>query len=122
MPKEYKGSVFSGLGRATIRVEQNIELYKQICGMDLIPGTLNVRLNEEFCIPEKSIYITPDKIKPTEKKRGVTLTPANLNNEKVMIIVPDRSDYDKTVLEMMAPFNIRTKWGLKDGSIVSIIV
>jgi CTP-dependent riboflavin kinase len=39
-----------------------------------------------------------------------------------MIIVPDRSDYDKTVLEIMAPFNIRAKWRLKHGSIVSILV
>ena len=123
MPKkEYQGSVFSGVGRAKVRVQQNIELYRQVCGVDLIPGTLNVRLTKEFLIPETSIYITPDRIRPIEKKRGVALVSAKLNNEGVILIIPDRSGYDKTVVEVMAPFNLRERLGLSDGSIVTITV
>lgn len=63
-----------------------------------------------------------DRIKPLEKNRGVTLFPATLNNEKVIIIIPDRSGYGKTVIELMATFNIRETFGLKDGSTVTIVI
>ena len=90
--------------------------------MDLIPGTLNVRLNKDFVIPEKSNYISPDRIKPFEKKRGVALVPAKLNDENVILILPEKSGYEKNVVEVMASFNIREKLELKDGSIVTITV
>ncbi|MCL5026761.1 MAG: CTP-dependent riboflavin kinase [Chloroflexi bacterium] len=122
MTTVYEGRVFSGVGRGSTRVRQNMELYSQSCGIDFVPGTLNVALTEEFRIPPGSIYLTSDKIRPAEKDRGVTLVPARLGGERVVIIIPDRSPYGRSVVEVMASFNIREKLGLKDGDMVRIAV
>lgn len=122
MRKTYKGQVFSGKRVGTTRVEQNLETYKRESGMNLVSGTLNVRLPVAFEVPKSSIYIPPEIIKPIEKKRGVTLISARIHGEKVVIIVPERPIYRKNVIEIMAPFNIRERFCLKDGDEIKVIV
>lgn len=122
MTKVYKGEVFTGIGVAKTRVEQNLDAYKQATGMDLLPGTLNVRLTEPFVVPSDSLYIPPDKIKPTENNRGITLIETVLGDEKVVIMHPDRPIYEPNVIEIMAPFNLRNRFKLKDGDEVQIEV
>src|SRR3972149_1147314 len=105
MTKAYTGFVVSGLGVAKERVLQNKALYERVSGMCLVPGTLNILLsNSEFEIPKHSSFIPPDMVQPLKKKRGVTLVPAKLGNEDVVIIVPDNSVYGKRTLEVMASF------------------
>ena len=118
----YKGRILTGIGVAKIRVEQNLDAYKQVTGMDLVPGTLNVRLTKNFEIPGDSIYIAPEKIQPIEKKRGIILVPAKLYRSKIVIMNPDPPFYNKKVIEIMAPFNIREQYGLKDGDEIEIEV
>lgn len=120
MKKIYKGQVFSGKGVATTRVKQNLEVYQQESNMNLVPGTLNLRLTEDFKIPEGSVYISPERIKPIEKERGVTIVPARIRAENVMILIPDRPIYKKNIIEIIAPFNIRQKFCLKDGDGVEV--
>ena len=36
------------------------------------------------------------------------------------MIIAERSSYDKTVMEIIAPINIRKRLGLKDGDIVKV--
>jgi CTP-dependent riboflavin kinase len=122
MKKTYNGEVFTGIGVAKTRVAENLEAYKQATGMDLLPGTLNVRLTERFVVPSHGIYIPPDRIKPIESNRGITLIEAVLDDEKVIIMYPDRPIYEPNVIEIMAPFNLRNRFRLKDGDEVHIEV
>ena len=122
MGKTYKGQVFSGKGVGTTRVKQNLETYIQASGKSLIPGTLNIRLTEDFEVPQKHIYIPPEQIKPIEKERGITLIHARINGEGVIIMVPDRPIYEKNVMEIMASFNIGEKFNLKDGDEIEVLV
>ena len=122
MPVDYQGSVFTGLGISTILCKLNMEVYNQISGMSLVPGTLNVRLTRDFDIPKTAIYIKPEKIKPPEKHQSVTLVPATIYQEKVFIILPENSGYEKNVIEILAPFYIRQRFGLKDDSMITISV
>ena len=120
MKKIYKGQIFSGKGVAITRVKQNLEVYKQESNMNLFLGTLNVRLTQDFKVPKGSIYIPPERIKPVKKKRGVTLVSARIHGEKVVILLPDRPIYEKNIIEIMAPFNMREKFCLKDDDEVEI--
>lgn len=122
MRKTYKGQIFSGKGVGTTRVKQDLETYIQASGKNLIPGTLNIRLIEDFEVPKKHIYIPPEQIKPIEKERGITLIHARINGEEVIIMVPDRPIYERNIMETMAPFNIRQKFCLKDGDVIEVLV
>ena len=116
----YKGKIFSGIGVASERVSQNLDTYKDVSGIDLIPGTLNVRLSKDFEIPKNAKYIPPEKIKPLEKKRGVTLVPAKIKGEPVVIMVPEKPIYEANVIEIMASFQIKVKFCLNDGDEIEI--
>jgi len=122
MRKTYKGQVFSGIGVAATRVNQNLEIYKRESGMNLVLGTLNVQLTEKFRVPTNSLYIPPERIKPIKKKRGVTLVPARIQGEEVIIMVPEQSIYEKNIIEIMAPFNIREKFCFKDGDEIEVVI
>lgn len=118
----YRGKIFSGIGVATTRVKQNLHAYKQESGLDLIPGTFNVRLSEDFVIPEEHIYIPPQCVNPKEKQRGVTLIRASFLGEKVVILIPDKSMYAENIIEIMAAFKIKEHFHLKDGDEVEVKV
>ena len=122
MKKTYKGQVFSGKGVGTTRVKQNLETYIQASGKNLIPGTLNIRLTEDFEVLKKHIYIPPEQIKPIEKERGITLIHARINGEEVIIMVPDRPIYEKNIIEIIAPFNIRQRFCLKNGDEIEVLI
>jgi len=118
--KTYHGKIFSGLGVAATRIKVNAGIYKQKCGIDIYPGTLNIRLNENFTIPEKSIYIDAKEIKSTSKKRNLILVPAKFRTEQVIIMVPDPLFYDKNIIEVMASENLKEKYSLKDGDEIEV--
>ena len=122
MKKNYRGKIFSGKGIGSTRVKQNLETYIRASGKNLIPGTLNIQLTEDFEVPIKHIYIPPEQIKPIGKERGITLIQARINGEEVVIMVPDRPIYEKNIIEIMASFNIREKYFLKDGDEVEVLV
>lgn len=90
--------------------------------MEFFPGTLNVHLDKTFEIPTDSIHIPPEKILPIEKNRGVMLVPAKLRSSKVVILIPEPLFYEKNEIEIMAPFNIRERFCLKDGDEIEVMV
>ena len=116
----YRGKIFSGLGVSSTRTQQNSAIYKQKSGMDLYPGTLNVRLDEDFLIPDKSIFIDKKDIKPDISKRNIRLIPAKFRDIEVIIMSPEPLFYDTNIIEVMAVENLREKYNLKDGDEVEI--
>ena len=81
---------------------------------------MNVRLTRDFKVPLQAIHIPADKILPADRKRGVTLVAARMCGEDVALMCPDRPIYEKNVVEIMASFNIRDRFGLKDGDEIEI--
>ena len=122
MRKTYRGTIFSGLGVATTRVRQNLELYQAKTGMDLVPGTLNVELTEDFHVPDNRITISSTQVRPLSKKRAITLVRATMWGHDVIIMIPDPPKYGKHVIEVMASVNIRERFGLQDGDEVEIVL
>jgi CTP-dependent riboflavin kinase len=122
MDQEYHGVVFTGLGISAMLCKLNMEVYRQVCGLDLVPGTLNLRLARDFIVPGTAVRIAPEKIKPLSKNQSVTIVPATIYKEKVFILLPEKSGYEKNVIEILAPFYLRQRFGLKDGSNITVTV
>jgi CTP-dependent riboflavin kinase len=120
--KKYRGTIFSGIGVAQIRVADNLDLYEKKTRMRFFPGTLNVRVAEEFTLPKNRIDIAAEEIVTTGRKSKMSLVPASLFGEAVVLLYPHNALYGRSVIEIMAPFNVRTRFGLHDGDEIEIEV
>ncbi len=90
--------------------------------MQFFPGTLNVRVTEEFNLPDHRIDIAAEEIVSTGRKGKISLVPARLFGESVFLLYPHNAIYEQNVIEIMAPFNVRNRFGLSDGDEIEIEV
>lgn len=128
---ELTGVVFSGLGEGSyyVTIEGYRKQFIKKLGFDPYPGTLNVRLTS---IMEKK------QRKDLEYYSGIPIEGFNdeyrtyggakcfpvIINDTVegAIVLTKRSLYDESVLEIIAPVNLRAKLNLKDGDKVRLKV
>ena len=120
--KKYRGTIFSGIGVAQNRVADNLDLYEKKTKIQFFPGTLNVRVTEEFTLPNHRIDIAAEEIVSTGRKSKISLVPASLFGEPVFLLYPHNALYERNVVEIMAPFNVRNRFGLHDGDDIEIEV
>lgn len=120
--QRYEGSVFSGLGRAQTRVADNVFLYERKVGVRFFPGTLNLRLTTDFTIPPTGVHIDASEITTSGRRTGITLVPAKIAGQVVFLMCPDLAAYEPNVVEVLAAFNIRERFNLKDGDKVLLEV
>jgi len=124
----FEGTVFSGMYQGAYYISQ--EGYrKQIVerlGFDPYPGTLNLRLHEDSLEARRRLESMPGT--PIEGFRGVDRAfggarcyPVLVNDEvEGALIVADRTGYDASVIEVIAPISLRERFGLKDGDSVRL--
>ncbi|MEM2180637.1 MAG: DUF120 domain-containing protein [Nitrososphaeria archaeon] len=128
---ELTGTVFSGLGEGSyyVTIEGYRKQFIKKLGFDPYPGTLNVRLAS---IMEKR------QRKALEYYSGISIEGFNdeyrtyggakcfpvIINDTVegAIVLTKRSLYDESVLEIIAPVNLRAKLNLRDGDKVRLKV
>ncbi len=120
--KKYRGEIFSGIGVAQTRIADNLELYEKKSGVRFFPGTLNVRLTEEFELPSDNIHITAEEILTPGRKSDISLVPAHLFGEKVFLLYSHNPMYDRNIIEIMASFIIRDRFDLSDGNEIEVEV
>lgn len=119
------GAVFSGggEGRKFLELSWVKQQIKQKLGFAPYPGTLNVMLSEEStqrrALLEKAHSIN---ICPAEGYCIGALFNAFIGTLQCAIIVPDVPDYQKALLEVIAPHNLRETLQLEDGSEVTVTV
>ena len=119
-----KGKVFSGGKRGRLFVDLPW-VKKQInekLGFNPYIGTLNLRL------PNKTVL---DRLREAD---GIIIVPEKgyfegkcfkaLVNGKIegAVVLPDVPDYPPDLLEILAPVNLRKKFGLKDGMVVEVSI
>ncbi len=128
---EIKGEVFTGLGEGAYYMSlrgYRRQFVKQL-GFDPYPGTLNIRLDspadrrlrrdlERY----NSIHI--EGFEDGHRTYGwAKCYPAKIGGElDGTVILLERTHYDDSVLEVIAPINIRDKLKLKDGDQISVNV
>jgi riboflavin kinase, archaea type len=128
---EAEGTVFTGLGEGAyyISLSGYRKQFESKLGFDPFPGTLNVRLTtpidrkvrRDLAI-EKGIHI--DGFKDGKRTYGGAECFQSLINGKMRcaVLVIERTIYDDSVLEIIAPVNLRKALRLGEGSKVKVNV
>jgi riboflavin kinase len=124
-----EGTVFTGIGEGAYYIsnEGYRKQFIEKLGFDPYPGTLNLRLNTDYDIKTRSELeaypsIEIEGFKREERSFGpVKCYPVILQNTvKAAIITALRSHYDVSVIEVIAPVNLRKHLKLKDGYKVKV--
>ena len=120
-----EGTVFTGLGEGAyyITKEHYRKQFIEKLGFDPYPGTLNLKLTTEYDMKtrtELEAYpaVEIQGFKNEDRTFGlVKCYPAKIDNKiKGALILALRSHYDRSVLELIAPVNLRKHLNLKDGN------
>jgi riboflavin kinase len=124
-----EGTVFTGLGEGAyyISKEKYRKQFMEKLGFDPYPGTLNLKLttdydtkarNELEGYPAVEIegFINEDRTFGSVKCYPVIIQ----NKVKGALITALRSHYDVSVLEIIAPVQLRKHLGIRDGNKVKI--
>ena len=126
---EVEGEVFDGLGEAAYYVSQSGYRRQFISklGFEPFPGTLNIRLRSPVdrkvrrdLASEKSIHI--DGFQDGKRTYGGAECFRSLINRdsSCAVLVIERTSYDDSVLEIIAPISLRKSLHLKAGSKVAV--
>ena len=126
-----QGRVFTGIGEGAYYV--SLKGYRKQfvakLGFDPYPGTLNIRLSTALDrrLRRDLEHYRGIRIHEFEDGQrtygGARCFRATLNNAiEGAVLAIDRTHYDDTVIEFIAPVNVRERLGLKDGDEVSINV
>lgn len=117
-----KGKVVSGIGQGAYYICQknySIQFQKKL-GFSPFCGTLNLKINENELNAIK-LGLTPIKIQGFNSKKrsfgALDCFKAKINNSIIAgIVFPERTNHPENIIELIAPFDLRKKLKLKDGS------
>ncbi len=121
-----KGRVASGLGEGQYYISREgyRRQFSEKIGFDPSPGTLNLKLDEPFALDEsdpKSVRI--EGFEDEGRTFGACrCRPVKINGIKGAIVRPERTSYPATLLELIAPENLRKALGLSDGDEVEVVL
>jgi riboflavin kinase len=114
------GKVFTGVGNFSYWIERLREHYRRKTGMSLFPGTLNVRLEEEYGVPRGSPRLEAEEYGGTV---SVNIVPCRILGERAVILRTDAAELDsRHVVEVACEVKLRDKYGLRDGDVVRVEV
>jgi riboflavin kinase len=128
---EVEGTIFKGLGEGAYYVTLSgyMKQFQSKLGFEPFPGTLNVRLassidrtvRRELAV-EKGTHI--DGFKDGKRTYGGAECFRSLLNGKTKcaVLVIERTSYDDSVLEIIAPTNLRKTLHLEEGAKVRVKV
>jgi len=120
-----RGKVLSGKGEG--RVFSELEWAKrqffEKLGFHPVPGTLNIRLEEVTNLEilsfgrSKALAIEP----PNKRFCSGIVFPAVIEGKvKGAVLIPQVPDYDPSLLELIAPVNLRELLDLREGDVVVV--
>ncbi|MCS7135953.1 MAG: DUF120 domain-containing protein [Nitrososphaerota archaeon] len=126
-----EGRVFSGLGEGAyyISLSGYYNQIKEKLGFEPFLGTLNVRLLSSTAIEgrmllEKAADIVIEGFRDEKRSYGGAKCIKAIFNDKdeCAILFIERTHYDSSVIEVVAPHNLRERHGLRDGDKVKLTV
>lgn len=124
-----EGVLFTGLGEGAYYITRDSyrKQFIEKIGFDPYPGTLNLKLATDYDIKTRDELESYPAIEIqgfTNKTRTfgpVRCYPAIINNKvKGAVVTALRSHYDSSVIEVIAPYYLRSRLKLKDGHKVKI--
>lgn len=130
---DFEGHIITGMGEGAYYMSLNgyKKQFKEKLGYEPYPGTLNIKLNSLLFIEAKkemlkypSIYI--EGFSDQSRTYGwVKCYPAYINdsmNINSSILILERTHYDDSIIEIIAPFSIKEQFSLKNGDYIKLKV
>ena len=119
-----KGKIFSGASKGAefVRLPWVGKQIEEKLGFKPYPGTLNIRLNRDSTKLRKTLETTEGiKVCPPEGFHAGKCFKAYMTNmPECAVVIPQVPRYPKSVVEIIAPVNLREEYSLKDGSTIEI--
>ena len=128
---EFKGTIVSGMGEGAyyMSLDGYKKQFKEKLGYEPYPGTLNVKLVDRISMNSRreinrypSIFINgfSDKSRTYgwAKCYKADINGGVLNDAAVLVL--ERTHYDDTMLEVIAPVSLKETMGIKNGDEISV--
>lgn len=115
------GRVAPGRGDLSRWIRVYADEYRRACGDALVPGSLNLVLDEGWSLPSGRLTLTAEKV-----GRLVHLVPCRVGNHGCFIfrtqLVEDTFGDEHRKLELLSSVRLRDELGVDDGDLVEVIV
>jgi riboflavin kinase len=126
----FEGTVFSGMYQGAYYLSQGdyLEQIREKLGFEPYLGTLNIRIREGDLERRRSLDRMPSiRIEgfrgEAREFGGGRCYPLVVNGEvEGALVVADRTSYDLSVMEIIAPVSLRERFGLRDGDTVRVTI
>ena len=129
----FEGEVVSGMGEGSYYMSLSgyKQRFKEKLGYEPYPGTLNIKLNSKIYVDRRKEIskfpsLTLEGFSDETRTYGwVKCYPANLNeseNPNCAVLILERTHYDDTIMEIIAPFSIKEEYKLKNGDLIKFKV
>jgi riboflavin kinase, archaea type len=120
--KLLSGIVVSGKGNFSQWIKKLHDYYYQKTGLNFFPGTLNIKLNQPYRIPENSLCLNASEYGGTV---SIYLVPCQILDHAAYILRTDRNeqgigDHPLNIVEIACEIKLRDAHQLQDGDRVEI--
>ena len=130
---DFEGHIITGMGEGAyyMSLEGYKKQFKEKLGYEPYPGTLNIKLNSMLFVEAKKEMLKYPSINIegfSDQSRTfgwVKCYPASINDSKNInssILILERTHYDDSIIELIAPFSIKEQFSLKNGDYVKLKV
>ena len=130
---DFEGQIITGMGEGAYYMSLNgyKKQFKEKLGYEPYPGTLNIKLNSMLFVEAKKEMLKYPAIKIegfSDQSRTfgwVKCYPAYINdsvNINSSILILERTHYDDSIIEIIAPFSIKEQFSLKNGDFIKLKV
>ncbi len=118
------GKVVSGKGDFSKWIEKLHDYYYQKTGLNFFPGTLNVKLNQPYRIPQDALCIDAKEYGGTV---SIYLVPCQILGHPAYILRTDRNeqgigDHPHSIVEIACEVKLRDTHQIKDEDEVEIVL
>ena len=130
---DFEGHIITGMGQGAyyMSLDGYKKQFKEKLGYEPYPGTLNIKLNSMLFVEAKKEMLKYPSINIegfSDQSRTfgwVKCYPASINDSKNInssILILERTHYDDSIIELIAPFSIKEQFSLKNGDYVKLKV
>jgi len=130
---DFEGHIITGMGEGAyyMSLDGYKKQFKEKLGYEPYPGTLNIKLNSMLFVEAKKEMLKYPSINIegfSDQSRTfgwVKCYPASINDSKNInssILILERTHYDDSIIELIAPFSIKEQFALKNGDYVKLKV
>ena len=130
---DFEGHIITGMGEGAyyMSLKGYKQQFKDKLGYEPYPGTLNIKLNSSLYVEAKKEMLKYPSINIegfSDQSRTfgwVKCYPAYINdsdNINSSILILERTHYDDSIIEIIAPFSIKEQFSLKNGDYIKLKV